>query len=171
MPYIHSAFARIIRSLILPSIMLTVMAGCGTSAPDDVDSSLDEINSLMAFGDYDHAQKLCDNVLTLITDTDSSAVTETQGGTLGIMYMKLSEQRNEDENVGNATICIRYAYRISADSLKEFAASLPFEDERHFELLRRIGLMIDNPVDLSEEEPMHDGEEDTPDVFGHAEQR
>jgi len=138
-------------------VLLVSVTACVTSSrPDDVDGQLDEISTAMAYGDYDLAQKLCDSLLEMVSATDSAAVSENQAGTLGIMYMKLSEHRNEDENVADATICVRYAYRHSADSLKAFSASLPLEDQRHFVLLRRIGLSIDNPVDLSDSDISHE---------------
>ena len=77
---------------------------------------------------------------------------ERQAGALALLFMELSDHRNEDENVAVAAQCLQYAYKVSADSLRGFSAALPLEEQQHFELLRRITVSIDNPVDLSEED-------------------
>lgn len=139
-------------------MLLMTLSACSASTEQmDVDTRLEDIASVMAYGRYDMAQDLSDELLDYMTATpDSSSVTESQAGTLGIMYMKLSEHQNEDENVADATMCMRHAFRLSTDSLKSFSESLSLDDQRHFVLLRRIGLSIDNPVDLTGDDIAHE---------------
>lgn len=126
-----------------------VAASCGNGDRMDVDSSLEVASYAISDGDYGHAQELCNVVLAMMSEADSVNVDETQAGRLGILYMRLSEHQNEDENIADATQCIRYAFRQSDDSLKAFSTGLSLDDVRHFVLLRRIGLSIDYPVDLT----------------------
>ncbi|MDE6528475.1 MAG: hypothetical protein K2L78_05460 [Muribaculaceae bacterium] len=120
-----------------------------------VDECLDTASEAIADGDYGHAQQLCNGVIAMLDCADSTQVDETRAVALGILYMRLSEHCNEDENIADATQCIRYALRRSGDSLRIVSAELPLDDVRHFELLRRIGLSIDNPVDLSDRDMTH----------------
>ena len=40
---------------------------------------------------------------------------ERQAGTLAMLFMELSDHRNEDENVAVDSQFMQYAYRVSAD--------------------------------------------------------
>ncbi len=116
----------------------------------DIDSDLQEASTALTNGDYDRAQLVCDAVYNITTGADSTYVTENQAGALGILFMRLAEHQNEAENVAEATTCVRYAFRLSTDSLKQFSNSLPLDDVRYFEVLRRLILSIDQPADLEE---------------------
>lgn len=133
-----------------------MLSACSGTDMTDVDGNLDIISDAIADGDYEIARDLCNGVLAMVAGPDSVHVDEMQAGRLGILYMRLSEHYNEEENIADATQCIRYAFRRSDDSLKVFSAALPLEDVRHFVLLRRIGLSIDNPVDLTDSDMMHE---------------
>lgn len=123
----------------------------------DVDSRLADASAAMADENWHGAQRLCDDVYRLLSTADSVKVGENQAGELAILYMKLSEHINEEENMADATQAFRYAFRQSADSMASFLTALPLEDQRHFVLLRRIGLSMDNPVDLMDADLTHDG--------------
>ncbi len=134
---------------IMAAIALTIMQGCSAdnSARTFADR-LSEANTALADGDYAIAQTLADDMLQTALGADSASIDEADAARLGILFMKLSERRNEDENVVYATQCIRRAFRLSNDSLKSFFATLPLEDTPQYVLLRRIGLSIDNPIEL-----------------------
>lgn len=133
----------------------SVLASCSQKTPD-TGESLSIAREALASGDYSHAQTICDNLSAEITADDTTAINATQAADLAMLFMALSDHRNEDENVAVATLCMQYAFDHSADSLRSFAASLPLEEQRHFELLRRISISIDNPVDLMGEEFLED---------------
>lgn len=138
-------------------VMFFAAATACTNSNPEVEESITDATLAIADGDWNHAQASCDHLLTIVTGPDSALVTEHQAARLGILFMKLSEQQREYDNVADAIECLRHAYRMSDDSLSEFSASLPPEDERHFVLLRRIGISIDHPVDLSEKDSSYDG--------------
>ena len=144
---------------------LFALAGCGGGKPD-VAARLAEASAAVADEDWKSAQHISDGIYRLLSTADSTLVSVEQAGELSIIYMKLSEHVNEEENMADATQAFRYAFRHSGDSLRAFSMQIPLEDERHFVLLRRIGLSIDNPVDLMDDDLTHDGipEDDTASV-------
>lgn len=128
-------------------------ASCSSGHKDtDIDSALQLAQQDFADGYFESAQKQCNDLFGMLYTPDSVYVSEQQAARLGILLMMLSENINSDENIAEATLCIRYAYRHSADSLHSFATGLSLDEARHYELLRRIGLSLDNPVDLDGEE-------------------
>lgn len=131
-----------------------------TSTADNVKADMEEAVAALSDGDCRHAQSICNELYASMNGPDSMSVDAPAAASLGIMFMKLAEQcdGDENENIACATQCLRRAMRLSPDSLKAFSASLPLEDERHFVLLRRIGMSIDNPVDLTDRDIA--GEED-----------
>lgn len=143
--------------LLLTCLPLLLAAACGT-AEMTVDERLSDASDAIAAKDYGYAQSVCDNLAVYISAEDSVAMDERQAATLAMLFMELSDHRNEDENVAVAAQCLQYAYRVSADSLRNFSATLHLEEQRHFELLRRITVSIDNPVDLTGEDFYEEGE-------------
>ena len=140
---------------ILVAVAANLLTAC-SSGKVDVDSRLADASAAVADEDWASAQSLCDDVFRMLSTADSSAVGENQAAELAILYMKLSEHVEEEENVADAAQAFRYAFRQSADSMRAFSMSLPLEDQRHFVLLRRIGLSIDNPVDLMDADITHE---------------
>lgn len=140
---------------LMACVVACACAGCSKPAYIHVDDCLAAASEAIADEDYVRAQQLCDDMLSMIGSADSIRFGEASAGRLGILYMRLSEHRNEDENIADATQCIRYAFRQSADSLTAFSVGLPLDDVRHFVLLRRIGLSIDCPVDLTDRDMTH----------------
>ena len=69
---------------------------------------------------------------------------------LSLIYAKLSEKSNEDENMAMATKCFHQATEISADTVVEFFAKLPVEDAQYGELLKMLSSAIDAPRDISD---------------------
>ena len=141
---------NIISSTIFAALFtaLIALSACGNNAAT-VDECLNDAAVSINDRNWNSAQTSCDHILSMITGPDSVKITENQAARLGILFMKLSEHVSEAENVADAVTCLRYAFRISADSLNSFSAALQPEDERHFVLLRRLAISIDNPVDLS----------------------
>lgn len=131
----------------LAAIAIMMMQACATSTAPTFSDRLAEADAALADGDYERAQRMANEMLGVAMTADSDAVGDSDAAHLGLLFMKLSEKQHEDENVADATQCIRRAFRLSDDSLKAFFAALPLEDTPRFVLLRRIGLSIDNPVE------------------------
>lgn len=148
-----SILHRLLQAVVMISLAAAVASCSGTThTGEQVGTHLQEASAALADGDCNHAQSLCDAIYLTMTGADSASVGETDAARLGILYMKLAEQPQSDEtaDIACATQCLRRAMRLSSDSLKEFSESLPLDDERHFVLLRRIGMSIDNPVNLTD---------------------
>ena len=145
---------------VFSAILTLVLTLTSCSSRTDVADSLENASIAIADSDWTSAQSLCDGVFSLLATPDSTLVSERQAGELAILYMKLSEQRSEEENRADATRAFRYAYRLSKDSLHEFSATLPLEDQRHYDLLYRICFSIDNPVDLMDLDAGQEGHDE-----------
>lgn len=136
--------------LILPLWLLCW--ACTSAASADVATAMDDAERTYADGDFASCQKIC----TEIVSRDSASLSEEQLGHLAILFMKLSENVNPDENIAEATQCFRRAWRLSADSLHTFVATISPEDIPRYVMLTRIGGSLDFPPDLSEEHYIED---------------
>lgn len=146
--------------LIALGCLITLGLALFTISCDDsgrtVDERLAEASDAIADRDFRHAQMICDNLAEYVVASDTAAIDEEQAAQLAVLYMMLSERSNEDENVTVATECMRYAYSLSSDSLSTFSQSLSLDEQRHFELLHRLTVSIDNPIDLDDEDFYHE---------------
>lgn len=140
--------------------LAAVTTGCSRPTDADFETTMSDAVQALAENNIEQSQQLADQLRNIALGPDSDMVTESQAARLSILYMKLSEHAQEDENVADATQLFRRAFRLSSDSLKSFYEQLPLDDTRHYVLLRRLGISIDNPVDLSETD-MTDGETST----------
>ena len=136
-----NCFLKLFFLLVIPFMAWSCAGG------DDAAERISAAETAVNEGDYSRAQSLC---TPLVSEQGRKGLTETQLGQLSILYMRLSEHGDEEENIAVATQCFRDAFKMSADSLNAFFSTLQLEDQRHFVLLKRIGSSLDNPMDLSE---------------------
>lgn len=143
---------------VLAAMALLFASSC-SQKPDaaDLDTAIDDAEVALADNDAAEAQTICNK----LTTEDIDILTEEQLGRLAIIYMKLSEQINSDENVADAATCLRQAWKMSGDSLHAFSSKLPPEDLRHFVMAKRIAGSIDCPPNL-----IHDYEPDSASIEG-----
>jgi hypothetical protein len=127
--------------------MLTAACSSSSNNAQELTDSVSDAEQALAEGDAEASRKICSYLMT----NDFDKLNETQLGKLAIIFMKLSETDNPDDNVADATICIRQAWKLSTDSMRGFYNSLPTEDIPQFVMLTRISGSIDFPPDLSEE--------------------
>lgn len=128
-------------------LLLPVCVACSGGAPADLDSSVADAEQSLADGHPDRAAQIC----TRLMAEDFDKLDEAQLGRMAVIFMKLPESESTDENVADATQCVRQAWKLSKDSLRGFLSGLPPEDVPHFVMLTRISGSIDFPPDLSEE--------------------
>lgn len=122
-----------------------LFVGCATA--ESTDATIADAEQALADNDVDHSRQICNS----ITSKGLEGLSEEQLGKLAILYMKFSDVTNSDEDIAEATQCIRQAWKVSTDSMNGFIGSLSPEDLPHFVMLMRIGGSIDSPPDLSEE--------------------
>ncbi len=150
---IHILIYRIVFPLIFP-FMLCLMAGCRQAESGNVDSSLDDAEEMLAQGHPEGAARICAGLMA----EDFDKLDEGQLGRMAVIFMKLPETDDAglDENVADATQCVRQAWKLSKDSLRGFISTLPPEDVPSFVMLTRISGSIDFPPDLSKEHSTED---------------
>lgn len=144
--FISPAFFR----LFLPvALLLAVLAAaCGRHGDaTDLDASVAEAEQSLADGQPDRAARICADLMA----NDFDKLNERQLGRMAVIFMKLPESDCADENVAEATQCVRQAWKLSSDSLRGFLSTLPPEDLPHIVMLTRISGSIDFPPDLSED--------------------
>lgn len=146
---IHTVLNRFLILLALAVAAFSV-ASCGSNKTDtDTAASLDDAEQMLADGRANDAARICADLMA----NDFDKLDENQLGRMAILYMKLPETEGMsiDENVADATQCVRHALKISNDSLRGFLSTLSPEDLPLFVMLTRISGSIDFPPDLSEE--------------------
>lgn len=105
------------------------------------------IEQLLESKNYESAQDECDDITA---EAELKDIPVKDLCRLSLIYAKLSEKSNEDENMAMATKCFHQATEISADTVVEFFAKLPVEDAQYGELLKMLSSAIDAPRDISD---------------------
>lgn len=124
------------------------LAACGgRDSSENLEASVAEAEQALAQGEPDRAASIC----TALMAEDFDKLDERQLGRMAVVLMKLPEGEKTDENIADATQCVRQAWKLSADSLRGFISTLSPEDVPHFVMLTRISGSIDFPPDLSAE--------------------
>lgn len=147
-PFHHKRFLF----LLAAPLILLALSACGGASSRDVEASLTDAEQSLSDGDADRAASICSTLMA----EDFDKLDERQLGRMAVLFMKLPESDKTDENVADATQCVRQAWKLSADSLRGFISTLPPEDVPHFVMLTRISGSIDFPPDLSEEGAVED---------------
>lgn len=131
---------------LIAALWLLIAGACSqqTTSPD---TAIDDAEQAFAEGSFDLSQKLCVDLL----NRDADTLSEQQLGRLAILFMKLSENTNTEENIADATLCFRKAWKLSTDSLHGFSSTLQPEDVPRFVNLSRLGGALDFPPDLSDD--------------------
>ncbi len=90
--------------------------------------------------DYESAQE----IVTEITSADSISKLGCENlCRLSIIYMRLSEHQDEEENVASATNCYHHAVELNPDSASVYFSNLPLEDERYVSVLSELNKYYD----------------------------
>lgn len=146
-PHIYYNIALRALASLMTAICLLLAGACATADKTDPATAVCDAEQALADGDTAMAAEICNQLMT----EDFDRLDETQLGKLAVLFAKLSETEKSDENIADATQCVRQAWKLSADSLRGFISTLPPEDMPHFIMLMRISGSIDFPPDLSED--------------------
>ena len=122
--------------LIVP---LSLMA-CGGSVADGND--LAAVEQSVEAKNYDLAQSICG---AFVTDSTTS-LNVGELCRLSVVYMRLSDVKDEDENTASALQCLRTALKLNADSVQSFYNNLPVDQARHIQMLMQLDSMIDGYI-------------------------
>lgn len=137
-----------LKPLFLPVLLFLALlpAGC-SDGQTDYDTALSDARAALEQGDSGKSAEICSSLL----ENDIDNLDEMQLGRLAILFMKLSEVDNSDEDVADAMLCFRKAWKLSADSLRGFSSQLSPEELPQYAILSRINGTLDTPPDLSGE--------------------
>lgn len=128
-------------------LLLLVFVSCVQMSVKD---TICEVEQMVTTENYGSAKDIVDG---LLRETETK-LTATEYGRISIVYMKLSEFADEDENIALATQCYRSAFDADPDSAMLFYNALPLEEVVYAEMLNALVGSIDNPQDIPSDEPM-----------------
>lgn len=127
-------------------IMTVGLASCGDGS---IDRSIDAAENSLANNDYAEAMGICNR----IAERDSmNDLTINQLCRLSMIYMQLSENRDEDVNVAMATRCFHLAMEHDADSAASFYNNIPVDNQHWVHFLNALNKVLDAPRDFFPEE-------------------
>lgn len=136
------------KKLFLILMGVLVLSACAESVNHN---AITDAENFIARNDYKSAQKISDDIMTEIDVADASVMSLCR---LSMVYVKLSEQLNEVENMAVATKCYRAAVEKNADSVAVCFSELSVEDVQYAEMLRTLSDAIDAPCDIRDGEPI-----------------
>ncbi|MDE6085099.1 MAG: hypothetical protein K2G40_01690 [Muribaculaceae bacterium] len=137
------------KSLLLSIIGSVLMVACSQSRPSD-DITMAE--RAIEHHDYGMALDLCQQV----TQDSSQSLGITDLCRLSILYMKLSDLKDLEDNAIVATDYYRKAMTACEDSARAYYNQIPIDDARYVELMMQLGRILDQQRE-------NDGEEIIPD--------
>ena len=127
-------------------IMTVTLSACGESS---IDRSIDAAENSLTNHDYGEAMDICNR----IAERDSmNSLTVNQLCRLSMVYMQLSENRDEDVNVAMATRCFHLAVEHDADSATLFYNNIPVDNQHWVHFLNALNKVLDAPRDFFPEE-------------------
>lgn len=136
------------KKLFLILMGVLVLSACAESVNHN---AITDAENFIARNDYKSAQKISDDIMTEIDVADASVMSLCR---LSMVYVKLSEQLNEVENMAVATKCYHAAVEKNADSVAVCFSELSVEDVQYAEMLRTLSDAIDAPRDIKDGEPI-----------------
>lgn len=132
------------KTLMFLTISVLIFVACSGVGESD---KISYAETLVMDNDYSKVQNECDN---LLKNKPMDAFTASELCRLAIVYMKLSENYNADENVATATQCYRTAMRLNPDSVASYFMNMPIEDVQYEATLKSIAKSLDCPMDSIE---------------------
>lgn len=123
------------------------MQAC-SSGTADYDTDISEARLALEQGELEQAYSICNSLF----NNDLDKLSEMQLGHLAILYVKLGEAGDTEEEMANAIVCFRKAWKLSEDSMRGFSAQLLPEELPQYAILSRISGAIDAPEELGEAE-------------------
>lgn len=132
------------KTLMFLTISVLMLAACSGVGESD---KISYAEALVMDNDYSKAQNECDN---LLKNKQLDSFTAGELCRLAIVYMKLSENSNADENVATAIQCYRTAMRLNPDSVVSYFVNVPIEDAQYEATLKFIAKSLDCPMDSIE---------------------
>jgi hypothetical protein len=122
---------------ILNLIMMTLLMSCGSSASTIVDN-LENARIAVDNGDYSTARSLCDEVRTAMLDKGDVKADMTSLCNLSILYMRIADYTDRDDNIDYARQCYIKAYSLDSVGARNYYDNLGVSDMACGNLLSNI---------------------------------
>lgn len=129
------------------ALLCGAVVSCG-SAPSTADS-LTAAERALETHHYKAAQTVADE---LYAETAKGSFTATELGRLSLLFMRLSENGGEHENIGQAMQCYLKAYETDPDSARAFYDSLPLDESSYVDMMSTLGRSITTPTVIAGED-------------------
>lgn len=113
--------------------LLSALSSCESGSTEE---NLKHAEYAIEHQDYNAAKGICDNLRDAMTDAEvKNAATLCN---LSILYMKLSDSNDREDNISMARQCYLDAYAVDSAEANDFYNHLPVEDIPHISLLTSI---------------------------------
>lgn len=113
-----------------------------------VKETIHAVEQMQVAKDYNRAKDVVDELLA----EDKKQLNATEYCRISIIYMKLAEVNDEDENIALATLCYRNAFESDPDSAVFFYDTLPIDEVAYAEMLRALVESLDTPQNIPPDE-------------------
>lgn len=123
-------------------VAITVCAvSCGSSPT--VGESFTAAEHAAETRHYQAAREIADE---LFEKAEANRLSASELGRLSLLFMRLSENGGEQENIGQATQCYLKAFAANADSARAYYASLPLDESSYVEMMASLSRAITSPA-------------------------
>ena len=119
--------------VIITFLLATVVWGCGTGATAE---SIENARAALEYGDYPSASSICDEVMELqfkAAQPDVAVLCD-----LSIIYMKLADNGDRNDNVELARQCYIKAFEVDSAAAREAFDRLDVDDMPQGALIESI---------------------------------
>lgn len=123
-------------------LALTTLVACSTS---ESKNTISAIEIFIDNGDFDAAQKACNN---LMSDSSDLTLSAKQWAQLSIAHMQLAENNNLEENAAMAVKCYRNAFAVDSDSATVYFEDIDIDLASLSHTLQMLSSSIDNSVEI-----------------------
>ena len=123
-------------------LALTTLVACSTS---ESKNTISAIEIFIDNGDFDAAQKACNN---LMSDSSDLTLSAKQWAQLSIAHMQLAENNNLEANAAMAVKCYRNAFAVDSDSATVYFEDIDIDLASLSHTLQMLSSSIDNPVEI-----------------------
>lgn len=117
---------------------------------------------------YSTAQKISDE---LFEHADEKQMTASELGRLSLLFMRLSENGREQENVCQAAQCYLKAFATNADSARAYYSALPLDASCHVEMMASLSHAITSPASVAGNDEWCDSQDSIDINHSHNENR
>ena len=138
---------RLSRFLLLSSLLSAlILTSCSF---DNVDQNIEAAEFSLSNNDYSEASEICHKIAVRDSLND---LTTSQLCRLSIIYMRLSENRDEDVNVAMATRCFHMAMEQDSLEASVLYNDMPIDDQHWIHFLAEMNKILDSPRDFFADE-------------------